>query len=134
MIIKHYASHHQNFRVLHFTFPIIFSFPLNFSAEMSYSNYDFNDFDEFEPFEQDAPREHEENENDHEESEEENSLQSRRTSPTWKYFNEQTSQHPGCPLSSLLQMSICFWKEYWNFNSKDRKCQKQRKKSKYFEF
>ena len=74
---------------------------------MSYSNYDFedfNNFDEFEPFEQDAPPiEDEENDNNYEDSEDETSPQSRRTSPTWKYFNEQTIQHPGYPVYCKCQ-------------------------------
>ncbi|GES82795.1 zinc finger BED domain-containing protein RICESLEEPER 2-like [Rhizophagus clarus] len=72
---------------------------------MSYSNYDFedfNNFDEFEPFEQDAPPiEDEENDNNYEDSEDETSPQSRQTSPTWKYFNEQTIQHPGYPIGNV---------------------------------
>jgi hypothetical protein len=86
---------------------------------MSYSNYEFEDFDnidEFEYFEQGPSREDEENVDDnddnHDNNEEESSLQSRRTSPAWKYFNDQTSQHPGCPMSN------CIWKKYWNFNFK----------------
>ncbi|GES86439.1 zinc finger BED domain-containing protein RICESLEEPER 2-like [Rhizophagus clarus] len=74
---------------------------------MSYSNYDFedfNNFDEFEPFEQDAsPIEDEENDDNYEDSEDETSPQSRRTSPTWKYFNEQTIQHPGYPVCCKCQ-------------------------------
>ncbi|GBB91783.1 hypothetical protein RclHR1_19170001 [Rhizophagus clarus] len=77
---------------------------------MSYSNYDFedfNNFDEFEPFEQDAPPiEDEENDNNYEDSEDETSPQSRQTSPTWKYFNEQTIQHPGYPVSSIHKIKI----------------------------
>ncbi|GES87776.1 zinc finger BED domain-containing protein RICESLEEPER 2-like [Rhizophagus clarus] len=72
---------------------------------MSYSNYDFedfNNFDEFEPFEQDAPFiEDEENDDNYEDSKDETSPQSRRTSPTWKYFNEQTIQHPGYPIGNV---------------------------------
>ncbi|GES92534.1 zinc finger BED domain-containing protein RICESLEEPER 2-like [Rhizophagus clarus] len=72
---------------------------------MSYSNYDFedfNNFDEFEPFEQDAPPiEDEENDDNYEDSEDETSPQSRQTSPTWKYFNEQTIQHPGYPIGNV---------------------------------
>ncbi|RGB32660.1 hypothetical protein C1646_669958 [Rhizophagus diaphanus] len=67
---------------------------------MSYSNYDFedfNNFDEFEPFEQDAPPIEDEENDDNDDSEDETSSQSRRTLPTWKYFNEQTTQHPGYP-------------------------------------
>ncbi|EXX74310.1 hypothetical protein RirG_052310 [Rhizophagus irregularis DAOM 197198w] len=73
---------------------------------MSYSNYDFedfNNFDEFEPFEQDAPPIEDEENDDNDDSEEETSPQSRRTSPTWKYFNEQTTQHPGYPVCCKCQ-------------------------------
>ncbi|GES96811.1 zinc finger BED domain-containing protein RICESLEEPER 2-like [Rhizophagus clarus] len=74
---------------------------------MSYSNYDFedfNNFDEFEPFEQDAPPiEDEENDDNYEDSEDETSPQSRQTSPTWKYFNKQTIQHPGYPVCCKCQ-------------------------------
>jgi hypothetical protein len=93
--------------LLYFTLPFIFSFPLNFSAKMSYSNYDFedfNNFDEFEPFEQDAPPiEDEENNDNHDDSEDESSSQSRRTSLIWKYFNEQTIQHLGYPICCKCQ-------------------------------
>ena len=77
---------------------------------MSYSNYEFEDFDnidEFEHFEQGPSREDEENVDDnddnHNNNEEESSLQSRRTSPAWKYFNDQTSQHPECPVCCKCQ-------------------------------
>src|SRR2546429_7349561 len=66
----------------------------------SFEDFDFENFEDFEPyFEQnqdDVSLREEEEEYDN--SEEENSTNSRKTSPTWKYFDEQTSQHPGKPV------------------------------------
>ena len=76
---------------------------------MSY-DFDFNNFDEFEPFEQDAPpiEDEENDDNNHNDNDdnEEGSSHSRRTSPTWKYFNEQTSQHPGRPVCCKCQFAF----------------------------
>src|SRR5581483_9372326 len=75
---------------------------------MSYSNYDFdfNNFDEFEPFEQDEPPIEDEENDDNNHNDNESSSYSRRTSLTWKYFNEQTSQHPGHPVCCKCQFAF----------------------------
>src|SRR4051794_40511501 len=73
------------------------------------SNYDFDDYDDdfelnsdFEPesdFEQEQDQDQDVPDREiDEENEEDGSPQSCRTSPTWKYFDEQTSQYPGRPV------------------------------------
>jgi hypothetical protein len=78
-------------------------------SDDDFSDIDFEDeeYEEFSDDEQDQdvednPINEEENEdnNDHEK---EDMPQSRRTSPTWKYFNDNTPQHPGHPVCCKCQ-------------------------------
>src|SRR2546423_216797 len=68
------------------------------------SDYDFDSFSDIEPLFDDDNFEQETQDEPLKESEEEEYLlQSRRTSPTWKYFDKQTSQHPGLPVCYKCQ-------------------------------
>src|SRR5579859_2615367 len=78
-------------------------------SDDDFSDIDFEDreYEEFSSNEQDQdveenPTNEEESEDDNN-HEKENMPQSRRTSPAWKYFNDNTSQHPGHPVCCKCQ-------------------------------
>ncbi|CAI2172694.1 11697_t:CDS:2 [Funneliformis geosporum] len=67
---------------------------------------------DFEPgydFEQDKQNQNVLDDSNKKDNNNENLSQSRRISPTWKYFNDQTSQHPGRPvLATVLDLCTKF--------------------------
>jgi hypothetical protein len=77
---------------------------------MSNNDFDDADYDEYEyesfsdnEHNQDAPRDPVTSEEEEDSYEKENLPQSRRISPTWKYFNDKTSQYPGRPVCYKCQ-------------------------------
>src|SRR6266498_1152627 len=89
-----------------FIFTINFSFPLiktqlPINKNLMMSDYDF-DYNFIKPFDDDNS-EQETHESPRVSEDEEYPYQSHRTSPTWNYFEEQTTQHPGHPVCCKCQ-------------------------------